>query len=79
MIHNQVEDANKIDINHEERKKEINIKYIRQFLDLIVRESGIPDDNLRKIVMNELIDIQNKRKSEKNEIERANRKKKQRK
>lgn len=79
MIHNQVEDANRIDINHEERKKEINIKYIRQFLDLIVRESGIPDENLRKIVINELIDIQNKRKSERHEIERANKKKKQKK
>lgn len=78
MIHNQVEDANRIDINHPERKKEINIKYIRQVLEQIVRESGLPDDNLKKIVMNELSAIQSKRKREAVELERAMRKKKKR-
>lgn len=75
MIHNQVDDAEKIDINHPERKKEINIKYIRQVLEEIVRESGIPDDNLKKIVMNELASIQSKRKREAAELERALKKK----
>lgn len=71
MIHNQVDDANKIDINKPERKKEIGIKYIRQVLEEIVRESGIPDDNLKKIIMNELSSIQSRRKREAAELERA--------
>lgn len=71
MIHNQVDDAEKININHPERKKEIGIKYIRQVLEEIVRESGIPDDNLKKIVMNELSSIQSKRKREAAELDRA--------
>lgn len=78
MIHNQVEDAAKIDINRPQRKKEINVKYIRQVLEQIVRESGIPDDNLKKIVMNELTAIQTKRRQEAAELERAMRKKKKR-
>lgn len=76
MIHNQVDGDNQINIDHPERKKEINIKYIRQVLDKIVRESGIPDDNLKKIVMNELTTIQNNRKREAAELERAMKKKK---
>ncbi len=78
MIHNQVEGAAKIDINRPQRKKEINVKYIRQVLEQIVRESGIPDDNLKKIVMNELTAIQTKRRQEAAELERAMRKKKKR-
>lgn len=79
MIHNQVEEPDKIDINKPERKKEINMKYIRQVLEQIVRESGIPDDNLKKIVMNELTAIQSKRKREAAELNRALNKKKRRK
>lgn len=79
MIHNQVEEPEKIDINKPERKKEINMKYIRQVLEQIVRESGIPDDNLKKIVMNELTAIQSKRKREAAELNRALNKKKKRK
>ena len=74
MLHNQVDVAPKININHPKRKKEIGIKYIRQVLEEIVRESGIPDDNLKKIVLNELSAIQSKRKRESAELERALRK-----
>lgn len=78
MIHNQVDGAEKVDIDRPERKKDINTKYIRQVLEEIVRESGIPDENLKKIVMNELTSIQEKRKQEAQELERAMRKKKKR-
>ncbi len=78
MIHNQVDGAEKLNIDRPERKKDINIKYIRQVLDEIVRESGLPDENLKNIVMNELTAIQEKRKQEALELERAMRKKKAR-
>lgn len=71
MIHNQVDGAEKININRPQRKKDINVKYIRQVLEEIVRESGIPDDNLRHIIMNELKSIQEQRKREAAELERA--------
>lgn len=75
MIHNQVDGAEGININHPKRKKDINIKYIRQVLDEIVRESGIPDDNLKKIVMNELTSLQEKYKREANDRDRVMNKK----
>lgn len=74
MIHNQVEGREPLDINRPERKKEINIKYIRQVLDKIVRESGLPDESLQKIVMNELKDLQEERKKEAEEALKARRK-----
>ena len=75
MIHNQIEDVESIDINKPERKKEVNTKYIRQVLEYIVRESGIPDDTLKKIIINELATIQSKRKREEAELKRALKKK----
>lgn len=77
MIHNQIEEPELPDINHPEKKKDINIKYIRQVLDKIVRESGIPDDNLKKIVLNELTSIQNKRRKENEDLKKAMGKKNQ--
>lgn len=79
MIHNQVEDPRKIDIERPERKKEINMKFIRQVLEQIVRESGIPDDNLKKIIAKELTAIQSKRKREAADLNRALNKKKKKK
>lgn len=76
MLHNQIDVAGRIDIGHPERKKEINTRYIRQVLEYIVQESGIPDDVLKKIVINELSAIQSKRKREIAELERALKKKK---
>lgn len=79
MLHNQVDGAERLDINRPERKKDINIRYIRQVLEELVRESGLPDENLKNIVVNELTSIQEKRRQEALEAERALRKKKQRK
>lgn len=71
MIHNQVDGAEGININRPKRKKDINIKYIRQVLDEIVRESGIPDENLQRIVMNELTSLQEKYKREERDRKRV--------
>ncbi|MBE5926809.1 MAG: DUF2357 domain-containing protein [Lachnospiraceae bacterium] len=76
MIHNQIEDVEAVDINKPERKKEVNTRYIRQMLEYIVRESGIPDATLKKIIINELDTIQSKRKREEAELARALKKKK---
>lgn len=70
MIHNQVDDARLIDINRPKKKKDIDIKYIRQALDEIVRNSNIPEANLKKIVMNELSSLQLKYKKEQAEQEK---------
>lgn len=74
MLHNQVEEASKVDVNHEKIQKETDIKYIRQLLDEIVRNCDIPDANLRKIVQSELTNLQAKRKNEIIRLERIRRK-----
>lgn len=67
MLHHQVENAKQLDIDRPLRKKQIDIAYIRQALDEIVRESGIDDAKLKKIVMNELVSLQAKYKSQRTE------------
>lgn len=74
MLHNQVEEASKVDVSHEKIQKETDIKYIRQLLDEIVRNCDIPDANLRKIVQSELTNLQAKRKNEIIRLERIRRK-----
>lgn len=64
MIHNQVEDPTLLDIDRPRKEKSVDVKYIRQVLDEIVRGSNIPDNDLRKIVMNELTSLQTKQKSQ---------------
>lgn len=76
MIHNQIDEAEKLDIDRPERKKDVNIKYIRQCLKEMVDESGMSDESLTKLVLNELKQIQDDRKKRKAELERAMAKKK---
>lgn len=74
MLHNQVEEASKVDVTREKIQKEADIKYIRQLLDEIVHNCDIPDANLRKIVQSELINLQAKRKNEILRLERIRKK-----
>lgn len=76
MLHNQVDQATSLDIERPKKKKEVNIKYIRQCLQEMVDESGMSDESLSKLVMNELKQIQDRKKREKMEFERAMAKKK---
>ena len=76
MLHNQVDEASKVDVNREKIQKETDIKYIRQLLDEIIRNCDIPDANLRKIVQSELTNLQAKRKNEIIRLERIRRKNK---
>ncbi len=70
MLHNQVDENSKVDVSREKQQKETDIKYIRQMLDEIIRNCDIPDANLRKIVQNELTNLQAKRKNEIFRLER---------
>lgn len=76
MLHNQVDENSKVDVNREKQQKETDIKYIRQLLDEIIRNCDIPDANLRKIVQSELTNLQAKRKNEIIRLERIRRKNK---
>lgn len=74
MLHNQVDEASKVDAGRDKLQKETDIKYIRQLLDEIIRNCDIPDANLRKIVQSELANLQAKRKNEIVRLERIKRK-----
>ena len=64
MIRNYVEQTDTLNADREKRKKEITVKYIRQVLDEIVRGLDMSDANVRKLIMNELSDLQLRRKTE---------------
>lgn len=70
MLHNQVDENSKVDVSREKQQKETDIKYIRQMLDEIIRNCDISDANLRKIMQNELTNLQAKRKNEIFRLER---------
>lgn len=71
MLHNYMEDVDALNINRETRKKEMGMQEIRQLLEEIAAGTDIPDANLRKIVVNELTEIQERRKREKSAAERV--------
>lgn len=74
MLHNQVEDPYKLDINKKKREKNIDVKYIRQSLEEIVDNSGMSIDNLKRLINNELTAIDERKKREANEVEKLRRK-----
>lgn len=64
MIRNYVEQTDYINADRPKRKNEITIKHIRQVLDEIIQGLDMSDANVRKLIMNELSDLQLKRKAE---------------
>lgn len=74
MLHNQVEDPYKLDINKKKKEKNIDVKYIRQSLEEIVDNSGMSIDNLKRLINNELTAIDERKKREANEVEKLRRK-----
>lgn len=76
MIQNHVEQTDFLNPERPPRKKEITTKYIRQVLDEIIRGLDMPDANVRKLILNELSDLQLKRKAEKASANMVERKKK---
>lgn len=87
MVRNYVEQTDYLNPNRPKRKKEITTKYIRQVLNEIIHGLDMPDANVRKLIMNELSDLQLQRKTEvyqslkaeqkKEKIERRKRKRRQ--
>lgn len=71
MLHNYMENVDVLNINRETRKKEMDMQDIRRLLEEIVAGTDIPDANLRKIIANELTEIQQRRKQEKSAAERV--------
>lgn len=65
MLHNYMENVDVLNVHREARKKEMTMQDIRQLLEEIVMGTDIPDENLRKIVDNELTAIQERIKQEK--------------
>lgn len=76
MLHNYMEDVDALNINRERRKKELDMPGIRKLLEEIVAGTDIPDENLRKIVENELKSIQNRRRQERASAEKVLKQKK---
>lgn len=74
MLHNQVEDPYKLDINKKKKEKSIDIKYIRQSLEEIVNNSGMSIDNLKRLINNELTAIDERKKREADEVEKLRKK-----
>lgn len=74
MLHNQVEDPYKLDINKKKKEKNIDVKYIRQTLEEIVDNSGMSIDNLKRLINNELTAIDERKKREANEVEKLRKK-----
>lgn len=64
MIQNYVEQTDYLNPDRPKRKNDITVKYIRQVLDEIIRGVDMSDANLRKLILNELTDLQLKRKAE---------------
>lgn len=65
MLKHYTEQNDFMNLDRPRRTKEITVKYIRQALDEIIRGLDMSDANVRKLIMNELSDLQLKRKMEK--------------
>lgn len=79
MLRTYGEEIDTLNIERPKRKKDITVKYIRQALDEIIDGIDMSDANLRKLIMNELTDLQLKKKAEKVNTKQAQNAKKLRK
>lgn len=73
MLRNYVDQTDIMNIERPKRKKDITVKYVRQVLDEIVRGLDMPEANVRKLIMNELLDVQSKYRTEKANADEAER------
>ena len=74
MLRNFSQQAEDMYVDKPRRKKEIDIKYIRQALDEIICGLDMPDANVRKLIMNEVTNLQLKHKTERMYAEAVERK-----
>lgn len=73
MLRNYVEQTDAFNADRPKRDKEVGVKYIRQALDDIIRNTDMSDAYLRKVILTELADLQLKRKAERANAEAAER------
>ncbi len=73
MLRNYVEQTDVLNADRPLREKENGVKYVRQALDDIMRNTDMSDAYLRKVILTELADLQLKRKAERTNIEAAER------
>lgn len=74
MLRNYMEKTVDWNPDREKQKKEITVKYIRQVLEEIMQGVDMSDASLRKLILNELSDLQLKRRTEKTNLEAAEKK-----
>lgn len=77
MIQNYVEQTDYLNPDRPKRKNEITVKYIRQVLDEIIRGLDMSDANVRKLILNELTDLQLRRKAELSNVQAVEQQKKE--
>lgn len=79
MLHNYLEDVDALNIDREPRKKDMDTAYIRQVLEEIIQGMpNMPDATLRKLIQNEMTNIQTRRKMERRKAEKVLKNKKRR-
>lgn len=64
MLRNYSENTDLLNADRPKRKKEITVKYIRQALEEIIEGLDMSDSDVRKLIMNELTQLQLKHKSD---------------
>ena len=74
MLRNFSQQAEDMYIDKPKRRKEIDARYIRQMLDEIISGLDMPDADVRKLIMNEVANLQLKHKTEKMYAEAVERK-----
>ena len=79
MLHNYLEGVDALNIDRKPRKKEMDTTYIRQVLEEIIQGMPeMPDSALRKLIQNEMTNIQTRRKMERRKAEKVLKTKKRR-
>ena len=77
MLHNYLQDVDALNIDRPALAKDMSTDYIRQVLEEIIQGmSSMPDATLRKLIQNEMVAIQTRRKMERRKAEKTLKKKK---
>ncbi len=64
MLRNFCEEREELKIDRPKRQREVDLKYIRQTLDEIIRSLDMPDAEVKRLILNEVSNLQLKYKAE---------------
>ena len=77
MLHNYLQDVDALNIDRPVVAKDMSTEYIRQVLEEIIQGMpSVPDATLRKLIQNEMVAIQTRRRNEQRKAEKALKKRK---